>query len=423
MGRGRPGRRCVTPVPTWCGSSPGRGSTGCGRWPGAARTTWGSGCPEPLLTSRLTSPRTSSSPRASRWPCSRCSRHSRRPSVPCSCCARSSTCPTRRSQPPSTSPPAAVRQVAHRARGHVAARRPRMEVDRLEELHVVERFMAALSSGDVQALMDVLAPDVVVVADGGGLVAAARRPVIGADKVVAFLSSFSPLATETVVDTIWLNGAPGGRVVRDRTLDTVIGFAFAGRSDLARLRGQKPAQAGSDAPGARAREVIPPAARHVGSGDRVGNRRWVTRSPLHALDRVTEHGLTHRELAEERAAVSPSPPAPGRRRPRRAARARGTDCATVPAVTATVRSPAISCALRHRGLDRRRSRSGTRRPGGPRPSPSGRGGSPRPRARPSCAARPIPPVKSNSDRPHTTAPRPSTQLRQYSALAELRSGT
>ena len=121
---------------------------------------------------------------------------------------------------------AAVRQVAHRARGHVAARRPRMEVDRREELQVVERFLAALRHGDVQGLMDVLAPDVVVVADGGGAVAAARRPVTGANKVVAFLSSFSPMATEAVVDTLWLNGAPGGRVVRGGTLDTVIGFVF-----------------------------------------------------------------------------------------------------------------------------------------------------------------------------------------------------
>ena len=73
--------------------------------------------------------------------------------------------------------PAAVRQIAHRAREHVAARRPRMEVDRTEQQRVVERFVAAVTAGDVQALMDVLAPDVVLVADGGGIAQAVRVPV------------------------------------------------------------------------------------------------------------------------------------------------------------------------------------------------------------------------------------------------------
>jgi len=119
---------------------------------------------------------------------------------------------------------AAVRQVAHRARQHVAARRPRMKVDRSEQQRVVERFLAALTSGDVQGLMEVLAPDVVVVADGGGVVAAARHPVVGADKVVAFLSKFSTLAPAAVVDTLWLNGALGGRIVLDGELNTVMSF-------------------------------------------------------------------------------------------------------------------------------------------------------------------------------------------------------
>ncbi len=119
---------------------------------------------------------------------------------------------------------AAVRQLAHRAREHVAARRPRMKVDRSEQQQVVERFLTALTTGDVQGLMDVLAPDVVVVADGGGLVAAARHPVVGADNVVAFLSKFSTLAPTAIVDTLWLNGALGGRIVLDGELNTVMSF-------------------------------------------------------------------------------------------------------------------------------------------------------------------------------------------------------
>ncbi len=119
---------------------------------------------------------------------------------------------------------AAVRQVAHRAREHVAARRPRMTVDRSEQHRVVDRFLAALTSGDVQGLMDALAPDVVVVADGGGRVAAARHPIVGAEQVVAFLSKFATVAPGAVVDTLWLNGALGGRIVLDGELNTVISF-------------------------------------------------------------------------------------------------------------------------------------------------------------------------------------------------------
>src|SRR4029077_14087601 len=69
----------------------------------------------------------------------------------------------------------AVRQIAHRARGHVAARRPRVAVSRTEQRQVVERFLVALTTGDLQGLLNVLAPDVVLVADGGGLAPAARR--------------------------------------------------------------------------------------------------------------------------------------------------------------------------------------------------------------------------------------------------------
>src|SRR6202051_1880755 len=79
--------------------------------------------------------------------------------------------------------PAAVRQIAHRAREHVAARRPRMQVDRAEQEATLERFMAAITSGDARGLLAVLAPEVVLIADGGGLVPAARRPLVGAETV------------------------------------------------------------------------------------------------------------------------------------------------------------------------------------------------------------------------------------------------
>jgi RNA polymerase sigma-70 factor (ECF subfamily) len=106
--------------------------------------------------------------------------------------------------------PAAVRQIAHRAREHVAARRPRMQVDRAQQEATLEKFMAAITSGDVQGLMEVLAPDVVLIADGGGLVAAARKPLAGAERVVAFLSRVADLSGLTAT-TVWLNGMVGAR--------------------------------------------------------------------------------------------------------------------------------------------------------------------------------------------------------------------
>src|SRR5580704_1643241 len=105
---------------------------------------------------------------------------------------------------------AAVRQIAHRARQHVAARRPRMQVDRAQQEATLERFMAAVTSGNVQALLEVLAPDVVLIADGGGLVPAARKPMTGAESVVTFLARVADLSDLVAISTRF-NGMPGAR--------------------------------------------------------------------------------------------------------------------------------------------------------------------------------------------------------------------
>jgi RNA polymerase sigma-70 factor (TIGR02957 family) len=119
---------------------------------------------------------------------------------------------------------ATVRQIALRARRHVAARRPRMAVSRTEQQRVVDRFLAALAGGDVQGLMDVLAPDVVVVADGGGLAPAARRPLVGRERVVAYMSRFADLAPGVAIATLLVNGAVAARIDPAGDLETAITF-------------------------------------------------------------------------------------------------------------------------------------------------------------------------------------------------------
>lgn len=82
---------------------------------------------------------------------------------------------------------AAVRQLAHRARSHVHARRPRHVVDAQRHREVTDRFFRAATLGDVDGLLELLAPDVVLVSDGGGIKKAALRPIYGGDKAIRFL--------------------------------------------------------------------------------------------------------------------------------------------------------------------------------------------------------------------------------------------
>nr|WP_295874256.1 RNA polymerase sigma-70 factor [uncultured Chitinophaga sp.] len=104
---------------------------------------------------------------------------------------------------------AAVRQIARRARQHVTTRQSRQPVSASEQQTVVERFLIALQTGQLQQLMEVLAPDVVLTADGGGLVPAAKAPVHGAAIVANLLVRPNRQVTATPV---WLNGEPGARI-------------------------------------------------------------------------------------------------------------------------------------------------------------------------------------------------------------------
>jgi RNA polymerase sigma-70 factor (TIGR02957 family) len=106
---------------------------------------------------------------------------------------------------------AAVRQMAHRAKEHVQARRPRFDTDRGAQREVTERFLAAAVSGDVASLLAAMSPGVVLIADGGGKVTAARRPIVGADKVARFLAAVGPQGTDLPglrVELSDVNGAP-----------------------------------------------------------------------------------------------------------------------------------------------------------------------------------------------------------------------
>jgi RNA polymerase sigma-70 factor (ECF subfamily) len=113
----------------------------------------------------------------------------------------------------------AVRQTARRARDHVAARRPRVRVSRNEQQAVVDRFLAVLQTGQLEDLMELLAPDVVLIADGGGIVAASRIPIHGAQSVGALLARAHTLLG--AVDTVLLNGEPAGRLEIEGAPSTV----------------------------------------------------------------------------------------------------------------------------------------------------------------------------------------------------------
>ena len=106
----------------------------------------------------------------------------------------------------------AVRQTAHRAKQHVESRRPRFSADDQLADRVRERFTAAVVNGDVQGLMDLMAPDVVVLSDGGGQVRAARRPVEGADAAARLLVGIAHKATPDLrLEDVLINGGPGWR--------------------------------------------------------------------------------------------------------------------------------------------------------------------------------------------------------------------
>ncbi|MEV4087895.1 RNA polymerase sigma-70 factor [Nonomuraea fuscirosea] len=119
--------------------------------------------------------------------------------------------------------PVAVRQIAHRARRHVESRHPREVVSPGQSRVVLESFRRALETRDLQGLLDVLAPDVVLVSDGGGVKQAAPQPVTGAGKVARMIVNGlgrAPFALTS--EPAVVNGNPALLLRLDGAIDGVI---------------------------------------------------------------------------------------------------------------------------------------------------------------------------------------------------------
>jgi RNA polymerase sigma-70 factor (TIGR02957 family) len=130
--------------------------------------------------------------------------------------------------------PAAVRQIAYRARRHVEARHPRQVVSPSQSRAALESFQRALETRDLQGLLDVLAPQVVLVSDGGGVKQAAPRPITGAEKAARFIVGGLAKAQVTLTsDPTMVNGNPALVLRVDGDIDGVIAI----RVEDARITG------------------------------------------------------------------------------------------------------------------------------------------------------------------------------------------
>ncbi|MCK2238435.1 MULTISPECIES: RNA polymerase sigma-70 factor [unclassified Crossiella] len=119
--------------------------------------------------------------------------------------------------------PVAVRQIAHRARAHVAARRPRGVASPAQTRGALAAFQHAVRTGDLRGLLDLLAPEVVLLGDGGGVKQAVPRPIVGADKVARVLTAgLGRLAATASLQPVQVNGHPALLLRFDGEIDTVL---------------------------------------------------------------------------------------------------------------------------------------------------------------------------------------------------------
>ena len=139
------------------------------------------------------------------------------------------------------SSPAACRQLASRTRRKLdhereALRRP----DEAREQELITQLLATIATGDVDEVMHLLAPDVVLLSDGGALRHAARRPVVGPDRVARLLVNLAKrvLTAEVEIRAVQVNGEPGLLFVLDGHPDNVLSFSFAPDGRARRLYSQ-----------------------------------------------------------------------------------------------------------------------------------------------------------------------------------------
>ena len=125
---------------------------------------------------------------------------------------------------------AAVRQMAHRAREHVQSRRKRFEpVDPKQSLELTAQFFATAATGDIDALITMLAPDVVWTADSDGKASAARKPVAGAQRVARLILGLLRVAGDDGrVEPAFYNGAPALVLYLGDNLEGVISVEITG---------------------------------------------------------------------------------------------------------------------------------------------------------------------------------------------------
>lgn len=129
--------------------------------------------------------------------------------------------------------PASVRQLAHRARSHVQARRPKFAVDPVVHRRVTEQFMDAVSGGDIDALLGLMSPDVVLTCDGGGLgPAAGPRPMHGPDRIAALLVGRRFRRSEGLaIEFRPVNGSPSALMMREGHVVGVLMLELAPQGD------------------------------------------------------------------------------------------------------------------------------------------------------------------------------------------------
>jgi RNA polymerase sigma-70 factor (ECF subfamily) len=115
----------------------------------------------------------------------------------------------------------AVRQLAHRAREHVHARQPRHHVDRARHNELTLQFMQAAGSGDFDSVVALLAPDAVLISDGGGKKKAALRPIHGPEKIARWLFAVIAENPNYEIRMATLNGETAYIAYFDDEPDTV----------------------------------------------------------------------------------------------------------------------------------------------------------------------------------------------------------